>query len=77
VNPQPRVLQDWIERSSGVLAPRVFVSALRGSGLELLRGLIARAASGKPWTPVESTPLAADSARVLFAGQLAQPTGTA
>jgi GTP-binding protein HflX len=77
VDPQPRALQDWIERSAGVLAPRVFVSALRGSGLELLRGLIARAASGEPLTPAESPPPAADSARALFAGQLAQPTGIA
>jgi len=77
VDPQPRVLQDWIERAPGVLTPRVFVSALRGGGLDILRGLIARAARGEPLTPTESTPPGLDSARTLFAGQLAQPTGIA
>jgi GTP-binding protein HflX len=77
VDPQPRALQDWIERSPGVLTPRVFVSALRGSGLDILRGQIARAARGEPLTPSESTPPPVDSTHLLFAGQLAQPTGIA
>lgn len=55
----PRVLQDWIERpgdggGGGARVPRVFVSALDGSGLELLRQQIVDALqtapdySGKP-----------------------------
>jgi hypothetical protein len=34
---------DWIERPSGLRVPRVFVSAVRGSGLELLRSRIVAA----------------------------------
>ncbi len=54
----PRVLQDWIERpgdgGGGARVPRVFVSALDGSGLDLLRQQIVEALqtapdySGKP-----------------------------
>ena len=41
----PRQLQDWVQRPGGQWVPRVFVSALKGNGLDLLRDLIARAAS--------------------------------
>jgi len=51
LQPQPRALHDWIERSSGVLAPRVFVSAIDGTGLDGLRGLIASVALGQPLRP--------------------------
>ena len=45
---RPRVPVDAIEVEPGVEVPRVFVSALDGSGLADLRLLIARAASGTP-----------------------------
>ena len=32
--PQPRTLHDWIARGDGTLAPRVFVSATAGTGLD-------------------------------------------
>jgi GTP-binding protein HflX len=41
---QPRQLQDMVERSPGVLVPRVFVSALHGTGLAELRRVVAEAA---------------------------------
>ena len=41
----PRALQDWVERPGGAPMPRVFVSALQGLGLDVLRGMIAQAAS--------------------------------
>jgi GTP-binding protein HflX len=41
---RPRAAVDWIERGSGDRVPRVFVSALDGSGLDALRDLIAHAA---------------------------------
>jgi GTP-binding protein HflX len=37
---------DWVERPNGQRVPRVWVSALDGSGLDLLRDCIARAATG-------------------------------
>jgi GTP-binding protein HflX len=43
---RPRVLADMIEVGSGRV-PRVFVSALSGEGLDLLRERIARAAAGE------------------------------
>ncbi|MCG3190382.1 MAG: GTPase HflX [Burkholderiaceae bacterium] len=51
LQPQPRALHDWIERGSGVLAPRVFVSAIDGTGLDGLRALIASVALGQPLVP--------------------------
>jgi len=45
IDPPPREPSDWIERSPGVWVPRVFVSALRGVGLEALRSVIVQAAS--------------------------------
>lgn len=59
VDPLPRELQDWVERVGGGAVPRVFVSALRGTGLDTLRGLIAAAASEAGLNPPgESPPLA-------------------
>ena len=77
IDPPPRVLHDWIERMPGQRVPRVFVSALRGEGLDALRGLIARAAAGEALSPVESTPSAAAPGRSPSVGQSAQTTGTA
>ncbi len=77
IDPPPRVLHDWIERTPGQRVPRVFVSALRGEGLDALRGLIARAAAGEALSPDESTPSAAATGRSPSVGQSAQTTGTA
>jgi GTP-binding protein HflX len=43
---RPRVLRDTLELDAGVRMPRVFVSALDGSGLDLLRGILSQAAAG-------------------------------
>ena len=45
-NQRPRVPQDWLERPGGVRVPRVFVSALSGEGLDLLRAQIVAAMGG-------------------------------
>jgi GTP-binding protein HflX len=42
---RPRQPVDWIERPGGVRVPRVFVSALDGTGLDRLRELIAESAA--------------------------------
>lgn len=42
-NQRPRAAMDWLERSGGVRVPRVFVSAVQGSGLDVLRGQIVAA----------------------------------
>ena len=44
VDPLPRELQDWVQGPAGAAVPRIFVSALRGTGLDGLRQLIAQAA---------------------------------
>jgi len=43
----PRTLSDWVEREPGHSVPRVFVSALEGTGLADLRNLLVRAASAE------------------------------
>jgi GTP-binding protein HflX len=40
---RPRAPMDWIERPGGLRVPRVFVSAVEGTGLELLRSQIVAA----------------------------------
>jgi GTP-binding protein HflX len=77
IEPAPRVSLDWIERAPGQVVPRVFVSALRGTGLDVLRSLIARAASGEGLSPAETSPIAADGAPAPTIGQSAQTTGMA
>lgn len=57
MDPPPRALQDWIERSGAAAVPRVFVSALRGTGLEVLRMLIAQAAANGGLNPPGQSPL--------------------
>ena len=42
----PRVLRDAVERSPGVLTPRLFVSARDGRGLDQLRGVIGEQVAG-------------------------------
>jgi GTP-binding protein HflX len=44
---RPRQELDWVERPNGMRVPRVWVSALDGTGLDLLRDCIARAATGE------------------------------
>ena len=56
VDPLPRDLQDWVEGNAGAAVPRIFVSALRGTGLDGLRNLIAQAAQGKGLNPPGQAP---------------------
>ena len=44
---RPRAPQDWVERDGGVRTPRVFVSALDGTGLDVLRSQIVEAMRGQ------------------------------
>jgi len=77
---QPRVASDWIARDNGTLAPRVFVSATEGTGLDRLRDWIARVASGEPLSPPATPPNEAAPASAPIAGQSdpsAQTTGIA
>ena len=53
----PRELQDWIELTGGGAIPRVFVSALQGTGIDLLRKMIAQAASAKGLNPPGQAPI--------------------
>ena len=57
VEPPPRALQDWAERTGGGAVPRVFVSALRSTGLDALRALIAQAASPTGLNPPGQSPV--------------------
>jgi len=59
MEPLPRELQDWVERPGGGAVPRVFVSALRGTGLDTLRALIATAAAGSGLNPPGESPTVA------------------
>ncbi len=45
---RPRLLRDEIERPGGVRVPRVFVSALDGTGLDELRRVLTAAVAGAP-----------------------------
>ena len=56
VDPLPRELQDWVERVGRGAVPRVFVSALRGTGLDSLRSMIAAAASERGLNPPGESP---------------------
>jgi len=69
LQPQPRALHDWVARGNGALVPRVFVSATAGTGLELLRDLIAGVASGQPLRPPIPPPSDAAPSRPAIAGQ--------
>ena len=61
VDPLPRELQDWVEGQAGGAVQRVFVSALRGTGLDTLRGMIAAAAVGRGLNPPGQAPIVAGS----------------
>jgi hypothetical protein len=69
LQPQPRALQDWIERANGELTPRVFVSATQGTGLDELRALLGRAALGGALSPAPAPPHEAEPAAPAIAGQ--------
>ena len=58
MDPPPREWQDWLERAGGGAVPRVFVSALKGSGLDSLRSMIAAAASAVGLIPPGESPIA-------------------
>ncbi len=78
MEPPPRVLQDWVERPGSAAVPRVFVSALRGTGLDALRSLIAQAAANgglnppgqSPTQPGQTEPGPADAGRTPADAQL-------
>jgi len=72
VDPPPRALHDWIERTHGVQAPRVFVSATDGTGLDRLRALVAQVARGEPLSPALAPPDEA-AAPVAMPALLSQP----
>ncbi len=69
----PRELQDWVEHAGGAAVPRVFVSALRGTGLENLRALIAQAASPAGLNPPGQAPSLPVSESVDATGAEAPP----
>jgi GTP-binding protein HflX len=61
---RPRALADMAELPGGARVPRVFVSAVTGEGLALLRERIAGFASGAPGLipPLEAAPVQSDTA---------------
>jgi hypothetical protein len=69
MQPQPRAMSDWFARTNGTLVPRVFVSATQGTGLDLLRDWIARAARGEPLSPASPPPHEAGTRPASIAGQ--------
>jgi GTP-binding protein HflX len=77
---RPRVLADSAELPGGARVPRVFVSALTGEGLDLLRAGIAAAAAGVALNPgVPAAPSVADAEMdepVVGEGDEAARTGT-
>ncbi len=70
----PRVASDWIERSPGRWVPRVFVSALHGTGLDELRSWIGRAGAREGLSPPVSPPNPAAEASTAGIGQSAPTT---
>ena len=68
MDPPPRELQDWAQAHDGAAVPRVFVSAMRGTGLDALRSLIAQAAAGQGLNPPGQTPTGGLAARALAPG---------
>jgi GTP-binding protein HflX len=76
LQPQPRAMLDWIARGNGALVPRVFVSATQGTGLDQLRDLIARAASGEALSPPATPPHETAAPLPSIAGQSSLPAQT-
>ncbi|HSW27719.1 MAG TPA: GTPase HflX, partial [Burkholderiaceae bacterium] len=69
LEPKPRTLHDWIARGDGTLAPRVFVSAAAGTGLDRLRELIAGVAAGEGLRPPAAPPSEGARSQPAIAGQ--------
>jgi GTPase len=65
----PRELADAIARPSGETVPRVFVSALTGQGLDLLRGVLARTVAGAARVDVDASSAFRAAAEPLTAHQ--------
>ena len=76
MDPLPRDLQDWVERPGAAAVPRVFVSALRGTGLDTLRTLIAQAAGPGGLNPPGQSPTAALPQTPTEPGAIQAPAGT-
>ena len=64
-----RRCSDWIARDDGMLAPRVFVSAPQGTGLDRLRELIAGVAAGEGLRPPAAPPSEGARSQPAIAGQ--------
>jgi len=76
MDPLPRELQDWVERPGAAAVPRVFVSALRGTGLDTLRALVAQAAGPGGLNPPGQSPTAALPQTPTEPGAAQAPAGT-
>ncbi len=61
LDPPPRTLSDWVERVPGVWVPRIFLSALKGVGLDGLRSVIVQAASPEGLIPPQLAPRSAEA----------------
>ncbi|MEO7150741.1 MAG: GTPase HflX [Burkholderiaceae bacterium] len=59
---QPRGLRDTVEIDAGVRMPRVFVSAVDGTGLDRLREILVEAAAGVPTTSLNADESASSTA---------------
>jgi GTP-binding protein HflX len=81
---RPRSFTDQVELPSGRRVVRVFVSAVSGEGLDLLRGLLADAAAGRALGVLktsaepspESSPTSADAPAIPSESPETQLTGT-
>jgi GTP-binding protein HflX len=72
---RPRCLRDHFELPGGVQTPRVFVSAIDGTGLAELRAIIGEAVAGSDLNATAAPPSSVDSAEEAPAS--AAPTATA
>ena len=75
---QPREAEDWVELPAGVRSRRVFVSALKGTGLDVLRKALAAEVLARDryrapaMQPSESSPGMAQSADLADLAELAE-----
>jgi GTP-binding protein HflX len=75
-NARPRVAHDELELAGGTRVPRVFVSALSGEGLDVLRSMISRHAAESPLTSPHP-PLTLPDGSAAPQGNGAPPDGQA